>query len=155
MRVHASHLNSINIRDASQPYSTCHEGHRYIRRYLAGDTLRVQLVGDEGVGGGIGFTAHLLDFAGVPVQGGVTKKYSYKSGLDVFDIIISGVPVGEYSLRVHIYESEQHVALQSEPFEVVEELHEKSVLLEYANSESYFGAFFDTVRRLRKMFLTW
>jgi hypothetical protein len=44
MQVSASYLNSIDLRPASQPYSTKPGEYEYVRKYLIDDVLRVQLV---------------------------------------------------------------------------------------------------------------
>jgi hypothetical protein len=152
MRVHASYLNSIDIRDARLPYSSLHDGQRYVRKFLTGDTIRVQLV-LSGYGSADDFidnidvAAGLLDCTGAPIQHDVqvVKNEQYADQYGILDIIISDVPTGEYSLSVRLFHQGivRQILLQSEPFCVSEELNEQSVLIEVSNSTNYFGVFFE------------
>jgi hypothetical protein len=44
MHVSTSYFNSIDLRPASQPYSTEYGEYEYVRKHLMDDVLRVQLV---------------------------------------------------------------------------------------------------------------
>jgi len=147
MNVSLSYLNSINLRSADNPYSACFDGHRYVRRYLMGDRLRVQLVLLYKTFDDISASCRMLDRTGTPVAGSVAMMISESEGNGVLDIIVSGRQVGEYTLRVQLTNSSNGkvAILDSEPFCIVEEFFEKNVLIEVNNDTSNFGVFFDTV----------
>jgi len=104
MNVSLSYLNSINLRSADKPYSACFDGHRYVRRYLMGDVLRVQLV-VSGLVGSLQASKQLIDCTGATVVGSVVSQSSVREGYNVLDFIVSWLQDGEYTLRVQLMDS--------------------------------------------------
>jgi hypothetical protein len=147
MRVDVSYLNSVNLRSADKPYSTDFAGYRYVRRYLKGDTLRVQLVVSE-LAGVLNAEAQVQNSLGAPVKTLATTS-SIRGSYSVLDIVVSGLDVGPYFLRVQLKDTatNTYIVLGSEPFCVVDGFKGKSVLVEVLNSANDFSVFFDTVEQ--------
>jgi hypothetical protein len=111
---------------------------------MAGDVLRVQLVSE--LSELADYQVQLLDEQGAPMAGGVETFGSQRGSLYVLDILVSGLAVGRYALRVQLRStSSAYAIMQSEPFCVVEDMGEESVLVEVSSSGSAFGVYFDTL----------
>jgi hypothetical protein len=125
------------------------EGSGYVRRFLRGDVLHVQLAAYGWGGGGSDVSVWVRDAAGAPLRQAEVSVRS-RGGYRVLDVVLTGATTpellgGERHLSVELHGEGQTIALQSEPFCVVGDLQERSVLVEVSNSASAFGAYFDTV----------
>lgn len=150
MQISIPYLNSVDIREISKPYSTCHDGYEYVKKfYLPTDGISIQMTITNLVGG-LSVRALLVDSNGVFVRL-LSSNVSSGSGYFVVDCGLKGhyfpdMPTGRHAIRMELIDGSGAYVLQSEFFELVasvEDAGRKTVRISVTNSSNAFGVFFE------------